>query len=818
MTNSNIFSEDLLMHIAVEFLIKPLGSIIQLKNTDKNDWIKNLSNKLIKFKYKKAETRAIYFGFNDKTRNLHWLLMNKKYLQTGHQVYDNKSSSYVTEEDRKNISKDRIISDIFEKIPEVYDPYNFAEISSWPQKTLNSERAGLAMLAFRDKKPYCSSFAILDPRSYEAGKFDCKIGCETAFYLPIFKDRLDLTDPNKLPLGVLLVFFESEKRGDYISSIKIKDDKILEVKNEIATESAALGIALQEMWPRIFTERVKTGINILDTLFHTHLRAYMDYVTSFDNYVVKKSIKVINESKYLNEVLKLNSNKQGLQDLCNLKITAKDFLENFFENQNADKFPTTGYLETLKELEPLLQSMGKKDHYIHMFKTFLLGNLLLAEWITEKKRRDLYFKCWSLIAFSHDIGYPVEMMEEEIEEFFERYFHKKKIPKVLISRDLLWSYGNFAKYRLLIQEGVEDLFRNSIIADIKSREKQAKYDAQLFMDIMEYNFRNKNDHAVISALFTMKCIDVHWENKLNLSKQYSDVVSKLYRSTNNNSRKDDFLKFISVPILLHNFYQWKYFYVEELGNIQLKECFKGKEDTKLKDSCTELFAHIWDRRHYEIMSEKQINDDFDDYKDTVTGLKIPSINLQPLTRSENIRFLSFLLSITDFLQETGREQPSKISIPKGVYVTEIDGKGIKLRTPYVRTANSEGETDKMPYTKEVDGYFLKWYKSSDRSKPHFVFDEGIKGQEKYKEQKRQYEKAAQDALEEMNKSTEETNLQDSFKELLQYETAYKAFECHFKFKNAVYDTEQKFEIQWENLFEKKKDNANSVIKTDFSKA
>ncbi len=802
---SRTLNVDMLIPIVQELLLKPLGKVIHenIANnnvaTDVKTTIESLGDKLREFSPNSKEVRAIYFGLNGETQNLHWLLLNKAYKTTEYSENNKRHESDI-------FKKELILSKVFEKVEDIYDPYNFSEIPSHPQKNGSGKEIGLAMLAFKKKKPFYSPFAIKDSRSYKAGVFDCNVGCETTFYLPILRrSKKDTT------AGVLLIFFDAINRTNYLpvdldAQGNVKDKKTFQDANKVEN-------AFKKIWGTIFrNSTIVKNIKVLDSLFNAHLETYMDYVKSFDNFLVQENIKIISDNSsplFIANDLGLNERQRSsLRNLFNLKVKAFNYLETFFQ-KNKNTFPTINYLETLKELEPLLQSLGKKDHYLHMFKTFLFGNLLIDRWVSNNKRKNLIIKAWSLIAFSHDIGYPIEMVEGEMGAFFEKYFHKKKIPNILVSKELLWSYGNFSNYRELLKKGLLDLF------DDKNK-------AELFIDIMEYQFHKFNDHAIISALFTMKCVDLHWK-KLNLKNKYKNVIDSLCSKP---FGKDDFLILIGIPILLHNFYQWKYFYkykLEEIcktGNIE-KYIYipddKEPDNIALSPKCDELFSHLWDRQCFESMSKKGIVNKLNQYKSLLGECTISPIDLNPnKNRQEILRYFTFLLSFTDFFQESGRVRPNKNEVPVGLYITDFsngdNGYKLNLRTPLVMRIQPEDvksdDNGNIHIKQKSKISFLEWIQQDNKNiltlKPT---EDELKNKSKTKAEiiqsnyEKEIEKKKRKAQQKMDawKKMKSKDSMHPYAMYLQTMAAYKVYEFENKFKN-VFSTKHDLIVTWENLF------------------
>lgn len=822
MIQNKTLDQEILVPILKKFLLDPIHIKLDnfiakhKKRSEEIKEIKSLRDNLQDFKASNDQVKVIYFGINPETNRFHFLPLNDNFKCTDYKIKGKRPAV-------KSLGKEDILSEVLSSIPAVYDPYMLAEFQREPREVKKGRKnieCGLVMIADKNRAPQFSPFAILDIRSYEAGKFDCKLGCETAFYLPII--RKTPGKRSKQVLGVLLVCYPCNRTAypDFPVVVELDEKGNVPISSQkkyeayIADNSEKVTRFLSDFW-RTFVNELEEGINILEVLFYNHLLIYKNYVTAFDNFVVRENHKaIVGRSQYLGKELKLAENEDSdLNKLLLLKSTPLHYLENFFQRNGTGgaTFPTVNYVERLKELEPLLQSMGKKDHYVHMFKTFLLGNMLIQTCLPATNKREYYFKLWSDIAFSHDIGYPVEMIEKEVESFFEKYFHRKKIPDMLISRELLWSYGNFLHYRDLLKKSIALLFNS----------KRTHAEVTIFFDMMDYAFCKSKDHAILSALFTMKCIDENWDNVF--CKQYKKVMG-------GGLKKEDILTSVGVPILLHNFYQWKYFYVIELKELLHQIDKSEKVGKSLLSTCNNLFAHLWDRKQFALKStnKDELLKELSLYLKGVEKLKVPRINLNPSRNmGESLRFLSFILALSDFLQETGRDSNL---IPKGQYVTDfpdkrISDKQITLRTPLVKIIEPIGEDD---FTKTVtsvlsegniytdDRNYIVWKDGSELVGPFFFIDDDKEMEEKGKLEKNSQSNFKEKYEERLSKSELAWNKEKDWNEYispLQYSTAYKVFEFHHKFRD-IYSTNEKVVIKWENLFEKtlNKKNGNPVYR------
>ena len=823
-------SEEMLKPIVWEYVLNPIGEELHKKNKKNKNLVINKFSELLKSAKKKNNYKnvsAIFLGWNKQTTFLHLLLLNDNYRSVPHL---NQGELVVP----KTIDKEQIISNVLNSISETYNPYNPLEapsrlmgkcIDNKPNLGENAYAGddfnddGLSMLAFNLKRPVYSPCAFADKRSWNPGLFDLQLGLQEALYLPIFDDSNN-------PFGILFISIDIElsqieKHPPEINADGlIPSDKRSDSFKNLCCKSYAeiekIELELKDIWEKV-TQVVQERFQLLNFLFRSHLEMYMNYVSYFDNFIVDENIKEnIKYSDFLNRNLKLGT-KLDLEKLKNFNITAGDFLAEFFEKENKDRFPTINYLTTLKELEPLLLSMGKKEHYVHMFKVFLLGNRLIDLWITDTHKKEVFYEIWSLIAFSHDIGYPIEMVEKEITEFFEKYFHRRKVPQILITKDLLSNYGKFQYYRYLLMDGAADKLFDE------------KEYAGIFFDMTDYYFKKLNDHAVISALFTMMCIDVRWENGYNLKDKYKNILDYLGNLINNENNitvdegnlKEAFLQLIGLPILVHNLHQWKYYYYNELKEIDpgdnrgknFQKQFDDNQDQIIPSSdCTDIFSFLWDRNFAQKNKEEIKRYLQHDYIDKCHELSISDISRDPSTHKDVLKFFCFLLSLSDFIQEVGRDKlDDELIVPRGLYITKLEDEVIHLRTPFIYTfklgelSTIEAENFSTNIYRDKDDFnYSNWKMNPDYS-IEFKRDSNNNEtpEKKYKTEQKKNEKDAKNNYRDLIESGKGIgNDPHPYVKVLQVDAAFKAFEIDNKYSKLYY-VKDELKITFENIIDKK---------------
>ncbi|RJP65214.1 MAG: hypothetical protein C4539_13400, partial [Ignavibacteriales bacterium] len=315
-----------------------------------------------------------------------------------------------------------------------------------------------------------------------------------------------------------------------------------------------------------------------------------------------------------------------------------------------------------EKIEPLLKHIGKKEHYIHMFNVHLIGRLLFREVFGYNFDKDISEDQWTEIAYSHDLAYPIEAIEEELKAFLEVYFNKGNTPRIIISKELLYTYGNFLT-------NLPILINNS--AEVMEIGESQLTKSELLEDLVLSSLYNLTDHAVISALFVLHA----------------------------NNRVDKYT--IAIPILLHNLHQWKYFAIRELHQIienaqtSIEEVDAGGETQYSILQEYKFVNFIIEKRcKREVLNNRNSIIAFlKSYKIALQSLQIKiEKNTRPLVQ------LTFILAFSDFLHEWGRLiYQDKGIVSMGLRIKAIENNIIELICPYLDINNLYLETSDSDY-------------------------------------------------------------------------------------------------------------------------
>lgn len=169
-----------------------------------------------------------------------------------------------------------------------------------------------------------------------------------------------------------------------------------------------------------------------------------------------------NKQNYIDNFFKKLNIKADASEGHDYKAFLKGAVDMFLENENKDtanevykifldiyKIKTsqgTSFIDLLDALSQYEESMGvlnnkQRDHYIHSVNVFLLGLMvyaqndkfrqLFAELLKTNHRKECFdvdeeflFR-WGMAALFHDIGYPVEMVNTQLQQFFSYIINEK---------------------------------------------------------------------------------------------------------------------------------------------------------------------------------------------------------------------------------------------------------------------------------------------------------------------------------------------------------------------------------------------------------
>ena len=168
----------------------------------------------------------------------------------------------------------------------------------------------------------------------------------------------------------------------------------------------------------------------------------------------------------------------------------------------AEKESTYEVFEGFQQFEKLLfQSPEYRGHYVHQFDVFLLGHYILNKMLKECDRISQKLRVsnnpnftWMLASTFHDMGYPIEQIENWFSHFL-RMFLKVDVPfqidiEKILSQSFYDYLGYLSEWHYAMRTGTIAVSGRSIGRDWKFHEK------------LQTSLRRK-DHGVISSLLLM---------------------------------------------------------------------------------------------------------------------------------------------------------------------------------------------------------------------------------------------------------------------------------------------------------------------------
>lgn len=258
--------------------------------------------------------------------------------------------------------------------------------------------------------------------------------------------------------------------------------------------------------------------------------------------------------------------------------TREPFKENTAKRPVAYGVSDLGkYFDKYSEFETMLYGGGKyyRDHVIHVFRTWLLGLDCLLE--NEAKYLQLISLggdvsitllekvcIWSIIALTHDLGYPLEKSQEIIDKTKEMM--KSFVANPMVSMDL-----SFNGIQCNMNDFVLRFMSSKMIKKSEVEDATKPYVARLQP---KYYFKfqkslEKSMHGVISAIIIYKLLIYFLESDYSINEDYAfgeEDVRQFYirreilRSISSHTCKDiyhlDMLSFSYLLIVADDCQEW----------------------------------------------------------------------------------------------------------------------------------------------------------------------------------------------------------------------------------------------------------------------
>jgi len=194
--------------------------------------------------------------------------------------------------------------------------------------------------------------------------------------------------------------------------------------------------------------------------------------------------------QYAYPKIRLESVSKALEELWVVRAGKRETFRIFLD------------FETFENL--LFQSADYRAHYIHQFDVFLLGYYILNKIlencpdISEQFRisRNPNFT-WMLAATFHDMGYPVERIDEWFSNFLKTFLKSETPYQIEIDHILSPIFFEYLRYlsgeHYCLKRGTKAIVSNSFPIDWK-------FHNALYSNLL------KKDHGVISSLLLIHCL------------------------------------------------------------------------------------------------------------------------------------------------------------------------------------------------------------------------------------------------------------------------------------------------------------------------
>jgi len=238
--------------------------------------------------------------------------------------------------------------------------------------------------------------------------------------------------------------------------------------------------------------------------------------------------------------LKIYSFADVVKDLWAMIIKKSIICLRFFDNRepflkNKKKKPTAYGLDDLSdyftkfiEFESLLYGSNKyyRDHVIHMFRVWLVGLHSLLDGgqyienieVGEKAKTNELEKLsiWSIIALSHDLGYPLQQAQEIINKTKDMMYSFVINPNIMLDLSYNGVQSNMNDFILRLcssKMSKEENPKNQLKPYIARL--QPKYYFKLQKSLEQYQ------HGTISIIIIYKMLLYFLESDFNINEDYS---------------------------------------------------------------------------------------------------------------------------------------------------------------------------------------------------------------------------------------------------------------------------------------------------------
>lgn len=279
------------------------------------------------------------------------------------------------------------------------------------------------------------------------------------------------------------------------------------------------------------------------------------------------------------------------------------------------------YFADYSDFESVLYGSTKyyRDHVLHVVRVWLLGISILTknnfiqsvkvgedENVSNKEK----FSMWTIIALTHDLGYPLEKASQIISVTKNMMGHF--ITNPVINMDFKFT-------------GVQDTMNDFIIKLMSS--KMTRIDEEKYHNHIQSKYYFKflksledNKHGVLSAIVIYKMLEYFLESDFNLSEDYvfgkedkrqfylrRDILRAISSHTCESIYQNDILSFSFLLILCDECQEWgRRSFSSMYKSSQCEYCLKDvsieKEDELYKCIIKESYEKITDENLEEVTS------------------------------------------------------------------------------------------------------------------------------------------------------------------------------------------------------------------------
>jgi len=198
--------------------------------------------------------------------------------------------------------------------------------------------------------------------------------------------------------------------------------------------------------------------------------------------------------------------REGINEYLSYKPDSFEFCTNLIKTLWSNCIPKVPYPDILSKFESLLKEMNPhyRDHYIHQFQVFLIGELIIDILNKNKKLErniDELCKGWMLASTFHDVNYPVQEHDKFMKEFFDQTLGNHQF-------GLLDFKNNYVDCKFSSSIELILGFMQNCFID-KDTPILTTETMNLIREFFYYRVTLSKNHGILSALGLMKKLENH---------------------------------------------------------------------------------------------------------------------------------------------------------------------------------------------------------------------------------------------------------------------------------------------------------------------